>query len=285
VGRGRERTGLDPRREGDTVGLGPWVRVFGDSGHVTPRNGDGNIAAPGDMRFDQSSHGREVGFDAHVGGGVHAGVLVGRSDATQRLLSGLGGNHLEASTTGLYASWFGARGSYVDASYRWMGFDARLGAGTGLLTTSGEGHAFNVEAGLGGWSVGGVNVVPQAQYTRSRIGGFDALQGPNAEFVAIGGMSSRGRLGVEFNMPMQSGNVRWTPYGAVSAVREFDGETRYAINDSFFGATSTRGTSALVDLGAAAQFGRVALAGGLHWADGGAQKHVSGGQVILRYTW
>src|SRR5690606_39690793 len=51
-------------------------------------------------------------------------------------------------------------------SRRWMDFEATLMTPTGERRTAGGATATNIEAGFTGWSVAGVNVVPQAQYTR-----------------------------------------------------------------------------------------------------------------------
>lgn len=284
VGSWRQRMGIDPAR-GERVGLGPWIRAFSDKGDVTATHLAGNVGAGGDLRYDQSSSGHELGFDAHIGGGFHAGVLLGKSDAKQRLVDGVGSDRIDASTSGLYATWFADRGFYVDASYRWMEFDARLATAGGLQETRGDGHAFNVEAGFTAFTFGAVKLTPQLQYTQATVGNIDVISGPDADFATEGGDSSRGRVGVEFSADLQAGNVRWVPYGAVSAVREFDGEQRYAINGEFFGATSTEGTSAMVDLGVGAQFGGVTVAGGVQWTDGGALENFFGGQLVLRYTW
>jgi outer membrane autotransporter protein len=76
----------------------------------------------------------------------------------------------------------------------------------------------------------------------------------------------------------------WTPYVTLSAVREFDGENHYAINDVFFGTTTVEGTSFLLELGydgAARQLGDLRR---LNWQDGGAVDSLFGGQLGVRYT-
>src|SRR5690606_29632932 len=108
--------------------------------------------------------------------GIHYGVLLGKSDGKQRLLGGVGSDRIEMDSAGLYATWIGAR-FYVDTSYRWMDFDATLASAVGRQTTSGNATAFNVEAGWTAASIGGVDVTPQAQYTRSSIDNIDAVQG------------------------------------------------------------------------------------------------------------
>ena len=117
------------------------------------------------------------------------------------------------------------------------------------------------------------------------MGNIDTLRGDRAEFVADGGNSSRGRLGVSFSKTIDGAGWIWTPYGSVNAVREFDGETTYTVADNFFGSTSTQGTSAMVELGLGAQKHGVSVTGGANWTDGGALQSFVGGQLVLRYTW
>jgi outer membrane autotransporter protein len=82
-----------------------------------------------------------------------------------------------------------------------------------------------------------------------------------------------------------TGGWVWTPYAALSAVREFDGDNGYAINGDFHGSTSTRVSSALVEGGFSAQHGGTTLSAGFNWQDGGALDSVLGGHLNLRYSW
>lgn len=283
IGSWRDRMGLNPSLDG-RVGLGGWARTFADRGRVSPTNTGVTMGSAGDLRFDQHSHGHEVGMDAHLGRGVHAGLMVGEIDGTQALLDGSGTDRQHAGTSGVYASWFGGNGAYLDVSYRWLSFDARLHTAAGLQNARGDGHAFNVEAGLGGWMLGGFRAVPQVQFTESRVGRLD-VRGVQTTFVAGGSTSRRGRVGLEFSRDIALGAASLTPYAALGAVREFDGRSRYSVGGLFNGETSTKGTSATADLGLAAQYRGVVVGAGVHWTDGGALQDFAGGQLVLRYTW
>ena len=91
--------------------------------------------------------------------------------------------------------------------------------------------------------------------------------------------------GLELQQTFKSGDTTWTPYGVLSAVREMQGEQRFTIGDVFTGHTSTKGTSAQVEFGVNARFGRADIWGGLNWTDGGALDSFIGGQIGVRYTW
>jgi outer membrane autotransporter protein len=246
-----------------------------------------NFGQGGSFGYDQSSSGWEAGVDARPGEHLHVGVMVGKSQADQRLHeAGAGSDRIDARSFGLYGTWSGERGFYLDASYRWTGFDARLRSGGLRYQTSAEAGTFNVEAGFTAWQLGGFDIQPQAQYTRTRIGDIETLHGPLVDFSADGGVSERARLGVAFSKAVAGANGwTWTPYGALSAVHEFDGEYAYALSNGFVGETRMDGTSALVEVGVGAGHDKLQLTGGLNWTDGGALDSFVGGQLVVRYNW
>ncbi|MET0718644.1 MAG: autotransporter outer membrane beta-barrel domain-containing protein, partial [Pseudoxanthomonas sp.] len=77
----------------------------------------------------------------------------------------------------------------------------------------------------------------------------------------------------------------WTPYASINAVREFDGENAFSINDDFSGRTSAEGTNALVEAGLNVDLGRLSVFGGANWQDGGALESIVSGQVGMRFAW
>lgn len=284
VGTWRQRMGVVPRDSG-AAGLSPWVRVFSNSGSVDPGHA-GNFGDAGAFGFDQSTHGWELGLDARPTEHFAVGVLLADADATQDLDDGAGSDRFDGKTFGVYGTWFGERGLYLDASVRWTGLDARLRAASAEHHVEASAAAFNVEAGFTAWTLGnGLNVVPQAQYTRTRIADITPIEASQSTFVGEGGTSSRGRLGVAFDQSFEHAGFTWTPYGSINAMHEFDGDYGYAINGGLFGSTRTDGTSALVELGVSARKGALSITGGLDWTDGGAMQGVGGGQLVVRYSW
>ncbi len=284
VGTWRERMGvLDPQPQGS---VGAWARAFSDSGTVHPGYVANNFGPGGNVAFDQDDSGQELGVDVAIGNGFSAGLLLGKAQASQHLSAAGGGrNRITGDTVGGYLTWVGANGAYVDASYRQMRFDARLEALAGESRASGKANTFNVETGWA-WAFGdGLKLVPQLQYTRTTVHGVDTLSGVLTGFTPDGGASSRGRAGLLLSKDIASAGTTWTPYAAVSAVREFDGRNDFTINGVFTGSTSTHGTSALVEGGLAMHRGKLSVFGGLNWQDGGALSGVFGGQLGLRYSW
>ena len=288
IGTWRQRMGVIPeKREGD-AGLGLWLRVFNDQGEVDPAHVSANFAQNGGLRFDQSNSGQEVGMNVNPTGGFNFGLLLGKSEGSQHLIGPrVGSDRISADTAGLYGTWISPKGYYVDASYRWIDFDAVLRSAGGEQLTKGYAGAWNLEAGYDAWTLSnGMKITPQIQYTHTHVSEIDALHGDLATFDARGGDSSRARLGVAVSKSIRTGSdFIWTPYGSLNAIREFDGETSYAINNAFFGATSTEGTSAMVELGIGMQKGGLSVTGGFNWTDGGALQSFTGGQLSLRYTW
>jgi len=104
-------------------------------------------------------------------------------------------------------------------------------------------------------------------------------------FVNEGGESSRGRAGVAVRKSFGEADKGWlwTPYGTLSAAREFDGENLYSINEVFHGETDLEGTSTLLEVGFTARHQNWSIQGGLNWQDGGAVENFFGGQLSVRY--
>jgi len=286
VGTYRQRMGVMPQKRSDMTGLGPWLRFFSDSGTVKASHVADNFGGTGTFSFDQSTTGHELGMNVAFDNGFNAGVLLAKAQGAEHLTgAGVGSDHIDSTAFGVYGTWFSHNGFYVDASYRWLDFDAHLKSPGGFKSTSGNGESVNVEAGYAAWSWAGIAITPQLQYTHSKVDGFRAIHGSSADFLAAGGDSSRGRAGVEFSKAIGGGSWIWTPYGSVNAVREFDGESRYTVADTFTGSTSIEGTSAMVEMGLGAQKNGFSATAGANWTDGGAMQSFISGQIILRYSW
>ena len=267
---------------------GAWVRVFGDKGSITPEAHLDNLPVTTNFDFDQTNQGIEAGVNALITDGVYIGASLSKSRGKQDLSNGFGSDDIDGTTVGGYLTWLGQNGMYADVSYRWMHFDADLESFGGKREVGGDAGAFNAELGWNVWtSAGGMKLVPQVQYTRTKVENIDRIEGTLADFVSDGGTSSRARLGLEMEQTFQSASgTKWTPYGVVSLVREFDGETSFTVANAFTGRTSTEGTSGQLELGVNAKIGqRVDVWGGLNYIDGGAIDGVWGGQLGVRYTW
>jgi outer membrane autotransporter protein len=263
-----------------------WARFFQDDGTVDAGHLASNFGQEGNFAFKQKNSGEEGGLDFAVSDELSLGVLGGRARATQNLgYGGAGSNRIKGETFGAYATWISPRGFYLDASYRRLNFRSDLNSAAGQTRTKGKADAFNLETGFD-WSLGaGFKIEPQLQYTNVHVGHLDALSGALNGFTPESGTSSRGRAGVLLSKALTAGSVTVTPYVSLSAVREFDGKSRYSINDTFFGQTATRGTSGLVESGLAVQSGKMTVTGSVNLRDGGTLKSFAGAQVGLRYAW
>ena len=284
VGTFKQRMGVNPYGDAGKV-MSAFFRTYTSEGDVNPDHLAANFGQGGNFGYDQSVWGREVGVNANLFGNFHAGLTFGSADGRQRLTgAGVGSNRMDGMTWGLYATWFAPQGFYVDVSGRWMAVDVTSSSAAGQNETRAHTGAWNLEAGYQ-WTLGGLSVVPQLQYTRTEVEDVRTLHGQRATFEGHGGTSERARLGVEISKTFQSGNVRWTPYGSINAIREFDGEMTYTVADNFFGSTRTEGSSAMAELGLGVQTGGWGFTIGANWIDGGAIKSTVGGQAVVRFAW
>lgn len=284
VGTFKQRMGVNPYGDDGKV-LSAFFRTYTSEGDVEPAHVAANFGQGGNFAYDQSIWGREVGVNANLHGNFHAGITLGTADGRQRLTgNGVGQNRMDGMTWGWYATWFAPQGFYVDVSGRQMAVDVLSTSAAGQLQTRAHTGALNLEAGYQ-WTLGGLSVVPQLQYTRTEVEDVRAIQGERVDFQGHGGTSSRGRVGVEISKTFQSGDVRWTPYGSINAIREFDGEMTYAVADNFFGSIGSEGTSAMAELGLGVQKKGWGFTIGANWTDGGAFKSTLGGQAIVRIAW
>ena len=284
VGTFKQRMGVNPYGDDGKV-MSAFFRTYTSEGDVDPAHMAANFGQGGNFAFDQTTWGREVGVNANLHGNFHAGVTLGSADGRQRLTgNGVGENRMDGMTWGWYATWFAPQGFYVDLSGRWMAVDVRSTSAAGQLESRAHTGAWNLEAGYQ-WTLAGLSVVPQLQYTRTEVEDVRTIYGDRANFEGHGGTSSRGRLGVEISKTFESGDMRWTPYGSLNAIREFDGEMSYTVADNFFGSTDTEGTSVMAELGLGVQKGGWGFTIGANWADGGAFQSTVSGQALVRFAW
>jgi outer membrane autotransporter protein len=282
VGTWRERMGVVPPTR--SAGPSPWVRAFSDSGEIDPSHG-ANFGGGGDFDFHQSNHGWELGLDVQPFDHVSVGAMIARSDGSQDI-AGAGRDRFDGRTFGLYATWLADSGFYLDVSNRWTGIDVRLRSPAAAYSTEASAQAFNVETGFRAWTTSfGLNVVPQAQYTRTEVSDIAMLRNAQSAFMNDGGTSSRARIGVAFDKSYQAAGYTWTPYGSLNVLHEFDGD--YGPFDQWRPARhhQHRGTSAMVELGLGAHWDRLSVTTGLDWTSGGATRNATGAQLVLRYGW
>jgi outer membrane autotransporter protein len=285
VGTWRQRMGvIDAFHDG---GIALWARIWRDKGGFSPGHHAG-FGDAGNFDWSQKNSGAEAGIDFAVTDEFSLGLLVGKSQADTHLKgAGAGSTGVDADTWGLYGTWISPGGFYLDASWRWLDFDADLDSAAGAMATDGKADSFNLEMGYAWTLSGGLKLEPQFQYTRTRVDDIGTLVAAGGmRFASDSGESSRGRVGLALRKSFgdAASAWSWTPYGTVSAVREFDGESRYAINDGFHGETELKGTSTLLELGVAARHQGWTLDAGLNWQDGGAMENFLGGQLEVRYS-
>jgi outer membrane autotransporter protein len=263
-----------------------WARVFSSEGSFQPEHSGDFVG--GNFDWEQKNSGVEGGIDFAVTDEFSIGLLLSKSQADIDLENGGNGSaDLDADTWGIYGTWISPNGFYLDASYRWTDFDVDLHSVAGNMETEGDAETFNVEAGYAWTLSGGLKIEPQLQYTKTTLDNVDVLHTINGmTFHYDDADSSRGRLGVAIRKGFGEADTGWlwTPYAALSVVREFDGEALYSVNNVFIGESDMEGTSMLVELGFTARHQNWSVYGGLNFEDGGALEGWFGGQLGVRYT-
>jgi len=289
VGTWRQRQGVIDAYNKGAISL--WARAFHERTNFSPTFESNDIGAAGNFDWKQRNSGVEAGIDFSVTDEFALGLLVAKSKADLDLdpNPGTAGADIDADTWGVYGTWLSPTGFYLDASYRWTKFDTDLDTVSGNLhIDNAKAETFNVELGYAWTMAGGLKIEPQFQWTKTNVKDIDAFVITNSgmTFTADNAESSRGRLGVAVYKGFGDADTGWrvTPYAALSAVREFDGENDFAINDTLFGRTHTDGTSGLLELAVTARHEGLELWGGLNWQNGGAIDHSIGGQLGVRYS-
>jgi outer membrane autotransporter protein len=287
VGTLKQRMGVLDESYGS--GLTLWARVFGNKTDFRPDHASDDFGAGGNFDWNQRNRGVEAGADFGIGDAFHLGLMVGKSKADIGLAdNGAGDSEIEANSWGIYGLWYQPGGFYADLSYRWLNFDVDLDSIAGQLESNGKAEVFNAEVGYAFRTDSGFTIEPQLQYTKTKVNDdMDVfVSSSGMTFRSEGGDSSRARAGVAFYKTMGDADTGWstTPYVVLSAVRELDGESRYAVNDALFGRSTVEGTSGMVELGFNARKQNLAFYGGLTWQDGGAIDSSFGGHLGVRYT-
>nr|WP_157808435.1 autotransporter outer membrane beta-barrel domain-containing protein [Brucella intermedia] len=248
-------TGTLRQRLGDVrMGKGEnglWGRSYG-------RDLKGNGA--GDTDFDQSVWGLQAGAEREVNLGglpIILGVFGGYSNSTVDLDGGSKGE-VDSGYGGLYATWLGNDGLYVDGLFKINRFsnDARvvMSDGTGAQGDySATGVGGQIEIGKTYELASGWYAEPFAQLSALRIGSFnyDLDNGMIAQGDAYG--SVQGRIGATFgrNLKLDNGGI-FQPYVRVAVAQEFISSNKLRINTVDFN-NAFNGTRGEVGLGFAYQ--------------------------------
>jgi len=248
-------TGTLRQRLGDVrMGKGEnglWGRSYG-------RDLKGNGA--GDTDFDQSIWGLQAGAEREVNLGglpIILGVFGGYSNSTVDLDGGSKGE-VDSGYGGLYATWLGNDGLYVDGLFKINRFsnDARvvMSDSTGAQGDySATGVGGQVEIGKTYQLASGWYAEPFAQLSALRIGSFnyDLDNGLTAQGDAY--ESVQGRIGATFgrNLKLDNGGI-FQPYVRVAVAQEFIDSNKLRINTVDFN-NAFNGTRGEVGVGFAYQ--------------------------------
>lgn len=216
---------------------GFWARVYG--GEFESDAGKYAHA------FDMDYGGVQIGFDSKVendwNGALHAGIMFGCGRGVLDYIGSKGNGKVDSKTLGVYGTYIGNDGWYVDAlvRYQWTDNEFDVIDTAGLKVKGGDidmgGFGASVEVGKRVYAgerkadekadcktakAAGWYVEPQAQISYQRLNGgyFNAS---NNLRVGVDSFSSLlGRLGVLVGYETNVTNF----YGKISRVKEFDGD-------------------------------------------------------------
>lgn len=195
--------------------------------------------------FDQSYNGIQVGYDkqhegAFYGGKLHTGLFLSmlNSDAefhqmADGLYSSAGGN-LESKGIGLYTSWLGGKGHYLDFTvrgskltnnYQFQDADGSAHANDYGTWTYGAGLRYGLQKDLsGGWYL-----EPQAGLTYGTMKGYSYMQDNGMVYNQDQVDMLTGRLGVTAGRHFGSGDKRGILYAKAAVNHDFkDGGSAHA---------------------------------------------------------
>ena len=210
----------DLRSDPEAAEGGVWARYY---------RGEMSADSAYDRSFDQDYTAFQGGIDKvqdYKGGKLYTGIAVNRIDSNAGYNSGSG--DLSSTGVGLYASWLGSKGHYLDVIAR----GSKLANDFKLVDKSGNtakgdydtwAYGISAEYGYRQDLQGGWFVEPQAELSLGRIGSADYTMSNGTEISQDAVNSAVTRIGVlsgkEFTMNGRQGNA----YLKASLLHDFGG--------------------------------------------------------------
>ncbi|MDO5380462.1 MAG: autotransporter outer membrane beta-barrel domain-containing protein [Acidaminococcaceae bacterium] len=210
----------DLRSDPEAAEGGVWARYY---------RGELNADSAYDRSFDQDYTAFQGGIDKvqdYKGGKLYTGIAVNRIDSNAGYNSGSG--DMSSTGVGLYASWLGNKGHYLDVIAR----GSKLANDFKLVDKSGNtakgdydtwAYGISAEYGYRQELQGGWFVEPQAELSLGRIGSADYTMSNGTEISQDAVNSAVTRIGVlggkEFTMNGRQGNA----YLKASLLHDFGG--------------------------------------------------------------
>ena len=210
----------DLRSDPEAAKGGVWARYY---------RGEMSADSAYDRSFDQDYTAFQGGIDKvqdYKGGKLYTGIAVNRIDSNANYLAGSG--DLSSTGVGLYASWLGSKGHYLDVIAR----GSKLANDFKLVDKSGNtakgdydtwAYGISAEYGYRQELQGGWFVEPQAELSLGRIGSADYTMSNGTEISQDAVNSAVTRIGVlsgkEFTMNGRQGNA----YLKASLLHDFGG--------------------------------------------------------------
>jgi opacity protein-like surface antigen len=247
----------------DSEGGGVWVRAVGGEVQYTggPTLSSGSVSISGaavgcPSGFQQGFGGFQVGQDLArlnvMGWNIHAGQTAGYVGGSGNSTGGSSaafGTSTQIPFVGAYVAATNG-GLFADALVRMNWYENLLNSpGIGLNSQKLDAHGVSASASLGyHWDVPGTSWFAEpsigAVWSRTSIDPLNVVAvGPSVDgnivFKTIDSLI--GRAGLRVGTTVQSGNMIYQPFVAVSAWHEFDGNIQASFSNSAFATVTVPG--------------------------------------------
>lgn len=264
---------------------GPWVRAFG---------GKYDLSAGGGVAYQQRQQGISFGVDAPLpaaDGQWMIGVMGGYSRSNLDLASGTDG-HVDSYYAGLYSTWLGDAGYYVDALIKANRFsnDSDVSMSDGRRA-GGDYDNF----GVGGSLEVGKHIKLADGWFVEPYGQVSALWVQGEDYALDNGMQARSNkansllakvgthIGRSYTLA-DGGTLQ--PYLKVAAAQEFAKSNRVKVNDTYSFNNDLSGGRGELGVGVVAQLSTaVQLHGDFDYSHGKNIEQPWGVSLGVRYVW
>ncbi len=245
------RTRLGEVRMAETKEGGVWARTFGNRHNASPSVGQG---------YSQDQWGVIAGADRVISrddnGTLLVGAMAGTSSNNLKFNGGSTGS-IESYTAGVYATWLGTRGYYLDTVLKYNHYQSELDV---RMRDGGRSKGdFNTN-GLGVSAEFGRKIALANDWFVEPYSQISAMTAGSAEFTLDNGMAGKsdrnasvqGTLGVTLGKTFETSKGNFQPYVRAAVVQEFVKNNKVRINDIEFN-NDLSGTRGEVAVGVAAQ--------------------------------
>ncbi|VVE24565.1 putative autotransporter [Pandoraea iniqua] len=227
------RTRLGEVRMAETKEGGVWARTFGNRHNASPSVGQG---------YSQDQWGLIAGADRVISrsdnGTLLVGAMAGTSSNNLKFNVGSTGS-IESYTAGVYATWLGTRGYYLDTVLKYNHYQSELD----VRMRDGQRSKGDFNSnGVGVSAEFGRKIALANDWFVEPYSQISAMTAGSAEFTLDNGMTAKsdrnasvqGTLGVTIGKTFETSKGNFQPYVRAAVVQEFAKNNKVRINDIEF---------------------------------------------------